>query len=169
MILSKVCRDCGLDQPLTDYYTHTRMLDGRLNKCKTCVKGRVKKHRGENLERIQEYDRNRPNAEERKKSDVVRNKARYDRDPAKAQLSKKSSREKHPLHNKARRALSNAIRDGRVYRPDHCAHCGKHCTPDGHHHSYEEPYWLDVLWLCKPCHGLEHKRINEVNRKLNKK
>lgn len=59
--------------------------------------------------------------------------------------------------NQARRALTNAVRDGRVSKPDRCQRCRQE-TPrhrlHGHHHDYTKPF--DVTWLCSICHGREH-------------
>jgi len=40
----KICRDCHIIKPLTEYYSHKDMSDGTLNKCKTCVKERIHKY-----------------------------------------------------------------------------------------------------------------------------
>lgn len=34
----KICFKCNSEKPITDFYKHPRMLDGHLNKCKTCTK-----------------------------------------------------------------------------------------------------------------------------------
>lgn len=34
----KKCFKCGIEQPLENYYKHSQMSDGRLNKCKNCNK-----------------------------------------------------------------------------------------------------------------------------------
>lgn len=54
--MTKVCRQCGKDLPIEDYYKHKQMGDGYLNQCKECVKSRVGAHRELNIESIRKYD-----------------------------------------------------------------------------------------------------------------
>lgn len=55
----------------------------------------------------------------------------------------------------ARRALAQAIEEGRVQRPETCSRCGSGGRIEGHHEDYDLP--LDVEWLCCGCHGAEHR------------
>lgn len=53
---------------------------------------------------------------------------------------------------RARWALNNAVRDGRIER-EPCK-CGNPET-EGHHHDYDKPF--DVEWMCNKCHNEQHR------------
>jgi len=56
----KKCKWCDTEKKLEDFHKHKRMKDGRLNKCKTCVKEAVDAWRKKNPEcRKKEHARNR--------------------------------------------------------------------------------------------------------------
>ena len=164
----KRCRECGSTKDYSEYYKHKQMKDGHLNKCKDCVKGRVSKHRVDNIDSIQEYDRNRPNHVERLEETKARYKnKREEGDPdwlRKDRVRSLSYRENNPVKYKAHCAVNNAIRDGLLEKPICCSVCPETVGIQGHHWSYEEKHWLDVVWLCPSCHAKEHKRLNEISR-----
>ena len=58
---SKVCKDCGVEKDLADFYKHSGMADGHLNKCKVCVRTRVQKHRREHPEQFARMEKARAN------------------------------------------------------------------------------------------------------------
>lgn len=164
----KTCFKCGAEKPLTEFYKHSQMADGHVNKCKTCNKKDVNDNRELKSEYYLEYDRNRFNAAERSVKSQIRNKARYHADED-FKESIKSSKEKwlvsNPLKRKAQIAAGNALRDGKLVRKFHCEHCNtSEKKLQKHHWSYEEEHWLDIIWLCTSCHGKEHKRLNQLNR-----
>lgn len=66
-------------------------------------------------------------------------------------------RERWPDKIAARQATLVAKRAGKVCEQP-CARCG--CLDvEAHHPDYSRP--LNVVWLCKPCHRAEHRRLNE--------
>ena len=57
----------------------------------------------------------------------------------------------------ARTILNNAVATGKVARPLNCEQCKQERPVQGHHEDYSKP--LDVIWLCIPCHGKEHRHL----------
>lgn len=146
----KVCRCCGVEKPLSEFYAHAGMKDGRLNKCIECVKSRVKSHRQENLEDIRRYDRIRGRTEERKAA----TKQRRPRYKDKTVEYNKKWRERNPEKYKAHCALNNAVRDG-IVKKGPCEVCGREDV-HGHHDDYSKP--LEVRWLCPDHHKEGHRK-----------
>ena len=138
--MEKQCKRCEKALPMAEFYRHSAMADGFLNFCKACVKNRVNLHRQSNLESYREYDRGRYRSNESRRQQL--------RD-----FSRNASLD--PVKNKAWKATSNAIRDGRLERPDACSSCGITCKPEAHHEDYSSP--LDVCWLCRSCHCKLHR------------
>lgn len=61
----------------------------------------------------------------------------------------------------AHSALTKAVRDGVLVRPDRCELCGSARKPISAHHykGYAKRYWLTVQWLCRACHGKAHTGV----------
>lgn len=55
--------------------------------------------------------------------------------------------------NRAHGAVYQAIRAGRLIRPDRCQRCGKECKPEASHDDYS--LRLSVEWLCRRCHAMK--------------
>ena len=58
---SKVCKGCGVEKSLAEFYRHAGLADGHLNKCKACVRARTQKYRREHLEQYAQYEKGRAN------------------------------------------------------------------------------------------------------------
>lgn len=122
------------------FYVHRQMDDGHLGKCKDCTKSDVSKNRLKNIDKIRAYDRERGKLPRRKRANDEYNRKR---------------KLIYPERFQARNKVGNAIRDGKLERPDKCSSCDKKGKVVGHHHDYKKP--LDVVWLCQPCHKQVHK------------
>lgn len=61
---------------------------------------------------------------------------------------------KDPLKVAAITILNNAVKLGKIKRPIKCQKCKEKKKVQAHHHDYLKP--LEVMWLCKKCHELEH-------------
>jgi 5-methylcytosine-specific restriction endonuclease McrA len=60
-VTSKICKGCGAEKDLVDFYENTEMADGHFNKCKVCVRARAQKYRREHLEQYAQYEKARAN------------------------------------------------------------------------------------------------------------
>ncbi len=64
----------------------------------------------------------------------------------------------NPLKTRARHMVREAVLAGIVVRPRACQDCGRTDERlDAHHPDYSKP--LDVMWLCRPCHGKQHWKV----------
>jgi hypothetical protein len=134
------CKKCGLVKPLDAFYKGHLSRDCRAGECADCTKARVKAHRQENIERIREYDRSRGCRQTR---DMLR-----------------LYRERNPIKYRAHRAVNNALKNGRLSKPDGCEVCGSGYALHGHHDDYSRP--LSVRWLCAACHHQWHAKHGEA-------
>ena len=149
----KKCFKCGIEKPLSQFYKHSKMIDGHLNKCKECTKNDSTNNRWKNIDRIREYDRIRGSLPHRVKAreeyqKTVRGRKASGR--AKAKWSRNNPERRH-----AQAILGHRVRIGEIIKPEQCQRCGRIAKLHGHHHDYSKP--LDVEWLCPICHRQEHK------------
>ena len=140
MIRSKNCFKCNTVKPLEDFYKHSQMLDGHVNKCKECNKNDVTSNRNKNIEKVRAYDRARSKEPERIKAatEITR---RWRAQDLRRQVAHSS--------------VARAVRSGKLVRQP-CCRCGETKTI-AHHEDYDKP--LEVTWLCDPCHKQRHKEM----------
>lgn len=158
----KKCITCGIEKEYSEYYQHPKMADGYLGRCKVCHRAGMKRNREENIDYYREYDAYRYKNDHRVK---IRHKA-YQSSPMGAAASRRAHM-KFVKNNPEKRAahvlLGNAVRDGRIFKPETCSVCGEFKPRrqiHGHHEDYCKP--LDVVWMCSHCHYLHHNPVDNA-------
>ena len=115
---TRLCTQCGPvagPKPLSDFYASSP------SKCKECIKANVRAYAKANPEKIRIRTREkkrRPKYRRREKDWIKRN-------PERVKAIKDRWYQKNRDKKKAEWTVSNAIRDGRMVKPDHCEQCGK--------------------------------------------
>ena len=144
--MCKRCFKCQQVKPLTDFYHHSKMADGHLNKCKVCTRTDTRIQRARNDEYYLAYDRQRASSEKRREL-RRRVTAAY--------------RLKYPDRTAAYSAVARAVRSGTLVRPEKCQGCEQAANLNAHHENYKRP--LEVIWLCARCHMHHHHVRNVLN------
>lgn len=178
--MSKMCTKCKTEKPFIEFRKSARYKDGYYSQCKQCIREYEKaienreikletrkRYREKNRERIRLKDRE----AYAKNPEKFRAKARisqkkYFNTPkgrTKYKLEALKLRQAYPEKARARSLLSNAVCKGRIQRPKKCSLCfSSEGVIQAHHHDYSKPY--DVIWVCKSCHIMVHKKIKSTVR-----
>ena len=138
----KRCFKCKMLKSIYEFYRHSQMADGHLNKCKECTKIDNRGNRLNKRERYIAYDKERAKKPSRIKALIE---------------TMERMRSKFPEKYKARNKLSNALRDGKIIKGN-CVVCGI-SKVEAHHPDYRNP--LNVIWLCIE----HHKQIHHQNQR----
>lgn len=140
----KECFKCKLTKELLEFYKHSRMEDGHLNKCKECTKKDVAVTRYKNHDYYLEYDRARSLLAHRK-----------ERQKEYQKIYRPNNRQKV----RARTMVRNAVTSGELKKLP-CLVCGTFLRVESHHEDYNKP--LEVVWLC----SMHHKHVHFGKIKL---
>lgn len=119
-------------------------------------------HRNEILEKAKKYSRlNEPWKTDKKKKYL---KEWKNSESGKLYLKERQKyhKKRYEIISKAGQKLQDAIRSGKIIRPDKCSLCSNSGKIEGHHNDYSKP--LEVVWLCKQCHMMLHKSLKERNK-----
>lgn len=135
----KQCTVCDEDKSRDEFYKRAASIDGLMPKCKACSKA---------------YDKKRDKLPYRVKAreDYAKTPEGIERGNA----AKYKYITSNPEKRKAHTAVSNALRDGKLVKPERCEVCREN-TPKlhGHHDDYKKQ--LEVRWLCNFCHREWHR------------
>lgn len=149
----KKCFKCKKDKPKSEFYKHSQMKDGTINKCKDCTKKDVSENRADRADYYRAYEKNRAQLPHRVESRNLYAKTEAYR--MSQRRSSKKYRERNVVKRKAHIAVGNAIRDGLLAKMP-CEVCGLEKV-HAHHDDYSKP--LEVRWLC-PAHHFEWHQVN---------
>ena len=147
-----ICKHCNTEKPTENFYASSK------SKCKECVKSDVRLYRKQNLDRIQEYDRQRSSLPHR-----IQAQKEYIKTDAGKQAKKKAFgvyRKKHPMVYASHVITNNAIRDGKLLPANICSVCNSTGKIEKHHDDYTKP--LEVRWLCEQCHKQWHRHNKPI-------
>lgn len=174
---TKWCGSCETEKPASAFRRQSDTIDGLSTTCSECrrayhseyaktPKGRsvirecVKRYRStpSGRARARATDRRHKNSENGKKYAH-----QYNSRPGVREMRlevRKRSRTKFPEREQAHRRVRTAVANGRLPHPKTllCSHCGNPATEYHHHRGYSEEFALDVVPVCKPCHGLTRQK-----------
>lgn len=144
----KFCPGCEKTRRLSKWRKNKRKKDGLQSYCKDCQKIKDRewrdRHRDTFRRKIRRFAAN--NREYMKRHNLAWRENnpnyRYYRDPVKI---------------KAGRLLQQAVKAGRMIRPDYCSECLQYGPVHAHHADYSKPF--KVEWLCPECHGKRHRMV----------
>lgn len=146
------CTGCKVLKSVEEF-TKAKTTTGYVSQCKTC---RLAASRTEEAKRKRKEYYSRPDIKAKAKA---RNRERYE-----SVRNNPVSWAKH----RARLAVGQALKNGRLVRPPTCEANGKYgdkCLGGpltAHHHKgYAQEHWLDVEWLCTECHNVADIRARD--------
>ena len=180
----KICKKCGKEKPLTEYYKVKESRDGHAHSCKVCQREKSRKYREANPEKIKAawvswYAKNKEYRNEytkeyyqNNKEDLLNKKREFRRaNPEKMRAEKlkyrsenrqrynesqKEWRKNNPSKAYAHELIRKKVGAGLLIKPNDCSCCGVFTeTLHAHHDDYTQP--LKIRWLCARCHSDWHK------------
>jgi len=189
--MQKQCTKCLELKELSEFNKDKYAKDGFTTRCKRCRRAAFKKYSqsDQGKAKIKDYAQSEQCKEFKRKNDKKYTeqgkKKTYARKWRQTESGKASCRKKHEKRKEsgklaeytkvyikrdhikkrysARDAVYRATKTGKLIRPDECSQCGRTGTQiQGHHHSYEKEYWLDIEWLCSECHDDIHRDKEDI-------
>ncbi|MDB4725981.1 hypothetical protein OAF54_01000 [bacterium] len=160
----KKCTKCEIEKPLSEFYSCKGKRDGKFSSCKECTKLRVRANYHKNIEYYRAFDRGRIDDPKRKKArrDYAKKMACDVEFQARRKIKTKEWQHKNHLKRAAHIIWGNALKGKRATLKDGCECCDEVNDLQAHHEDYTKP--LDVVTLCRSCHGHRHREINALIR-----
>lgn len=165
---TKRCPTCTKPKILDDFYKNRSRPDGVSSQCKLCCLAYQKRHSQTDgfKAKKRKWDTTYL-ATPRGKRVHAQARNAYSKTEKGREVNRTAAliySEDNPEKRKAQQILNNAIRDGKIERPERCAKCDEKKFVEAHHEDYSKP--LDVDWWCKKCHTayhIEQRRLAREN------
>jgi len=180
-IITKTCRTCKQTKPISEFFKRPDNRDNHDSQCKTCSvrynkqyrqtkKGKQNKrrwdyeyyHSEKGQETRKQYLQSEKGKESEKRyreSERCKNTRKKYMQTENFKISERNGQKRfhlrHPNQRKARYAVRQAIKEGKLPKPNslQCL-CGKQAVQYHHHKDYAPEFWLDVIPVCIDCHKL---------------
>lgn len=170
---SKKCTEVN-PQPTSNFDANQSSHDGLSYECKTCramrrndpeykagfneymrVHSKTKQWKEANS-RYRNSEKGKATARARKNTPKYKQQAKKYSQSEAGRLNREREIQSHPERRKARIAVANAVRDGKLPRvwTRQCTYCPKQAQQYHHHNGYEHEHRLDVIPVCIKCHNL---------------
>lgn len=151
----KKCTKCGLQKDESEFYAKKTGRDGLTARCKECIRNDVAAYQNtEHGKKVKHaYNHSEAGKAAFRKHDRKRDKTEY-RKQQKNQAGKKH-RLKYEDRRKARQAVKDAVKHGKIPRVKTltCSMCQAKPAEQYHHYlGYSKEHKLDIIPLCRTCH-----------------
>lgn len=158
--MTRMCSVCGIEKQLEENFWKRATKNGFFNRCIDCMT-KIKKA----VRQTPEHKAHERAYRARNRAKVLETKRRYcERNRDKVLEKNRKYREQHGSTRGTTRTahsiVANAIKSGKLVRPERCQGCLELKPVQAHHDDYDKP--LDVQWLCQRCHSRLHARLMEV-------
>lgn len=154
----KTCNKCHIEKPLREFYKNVANKDKHTSNCKICNRKQKRASYYRNHDARKTYamkynhsDRGR--AARKRYTQTQKGKTALEE-------SHKRTHARYPERYKAKIAVNNAIKAGRItpVYTEQCYYCGITAEQYHHHLGYLREHWLDVLPVCRTCHTECHSK-----------
>lgn len=132
------CAICKRGLPTSEYHVERRSVRGHRDTCKECA----------NKQARDWYHKNR---QKKLANSEVYRKKNWE------QIKINAYKRLDPQKQEARKSVYNAVKRG-TFVKESC-YCGEVKTDFHHSEGYEKDKWFTGVWLCRPHHAEEHRRL----------
>lgn len=164
--MTKHCNKCNTTKDVTDFSKCKSAHDGLQGRCKACRKAMQQEYQQTTAGRTVFIAGKAKYREKDTTKQYERAYAKLYQATPQGKCAKKKGDIKFKKLNPVKVIANNYVKtkllSGKLISPPKCEHCESRGKLQAHHHSYLQKDWLNVTWLCQPCHVNEHKAIRKA-------